>query len=695
MRHYSLKSQILFILSLTVIAVLCITFWGNTKIENEQSLLINDIQQRSYLHTQTHKLRSALWRANNTIINYSTESVIYPTYITDINAAVHEALNISSKFKTTEWLISKEANGLLESIDETIFNLDRFDENIKTKNDSIQLKNYYEKNVKPAIEITWISLNQLDFALENSEKNNVESFENTTKWLNYSISALSISAIILIVIFYIYLEKIIFKPVKILTHALQKGAKGEKVSDLPLDRYREIASLNNAFNDMKTQVEQRQSELLHQAMHDSLTGLPNRAHLTKIIKGSIAESKNSNNTPALFLLDLNRFKEINDTIGHHIGDILLQDAACRLSNLIGEKDVVARLGGDEFGILFNSVDREVIENIAEQIIIILNRPFLINAHQLHISASLGIATYPDLAKDEIEMMRYADVAMYVAKKNHAGYAFYSPKEDQNSLDRLSLVSELKDAINNNKLELYFQPKYSLAQSRTIEVEALLRWFHPERGFIPPDLVIEVAEESGLIHPLTEWVLQSALAQVENWNQSGLSIDVAVNLSVFNLQNPHLITMIKFMLDMKSISPDQLILEVTESAMMENPELAKSVLSGLHNMGLKIAIDDFGTGYSSLAYLKNLPVNELKIDRSFIMNIDSDKSDRAIVKSTIDLAHNLGLSVVAEGVETQEGWNILAEMGCDLIQGYFLSKPLPAKEFEQWFNNVPSKMASSS
>jgi len=693
MRDYSLKNQILTILSITIIAVLCITFWGNTKIENEQSLLINDIQQRSYLHTQTQKLRSALWRANNAIINYSSDSVTYPNYVTDINEAVREALKISSDFKASEWLISNEANGLLQTIGDTIFNLNRFEESIKTKNDSIQLKNYYEKNVKPAIEITWISLNQLDLALENSEKNNVESFKNTTERLNYSISALAISAIILIAIFYIFLEKIVFNPIKNLTHALQKGAKGEKVSDLPLNRFREIASLNNAFNDMKTQVEQRQSELLHQAMHDSLTGLPNRANLSRKIKKTIAECEKSNRTPALFLLDLDRFKEINDTIGHHIGDILLQDAACRLSNLIGEKDVVARLGGDEFGILFNSVDREVIENIAEQIIVILNRPFLINAHQLHISASLGIATYPDLAKDEIEMMRYADVAMYVAKKNHAGYALYSPKEDQNSLDRLSLVSELKDAINNSKLELYYQPKYSLALSRTNEVEALLRWFHPERGFIPPDLIIEVAEESGLIHPLTEWVLQSALTQVGSWNQLGLTIGVAINLSVFNLQNPHLITMVKFLLDIKSINPDQLILEVTESAMMENPELAKSVLSGLHNMELKIAIDDFGTGYSSLAYLKNLPVNELKIDRSFIMNIDSDKSDRAIVKSTIDLAHNLGLSVVAEGVETQEGWDILKEMGCDLIQGYFLSKPLPAKEFEQWFNKLPTNIVS--
>ena len=693
MRDYSLKNQILGILSITILAVLCITFWGNTKIKIEQSLLIKDIQQRSYLHTQTQKLRAALWRANNAIINYSNESVVHPHYVTDINEAVKEALKISADFKTTEGLISDEANGLLKSINDTIFNLNRFEENIKTKNSTTELKNYYEKNVKPAIEIIWISLNQIDFALENSEKSNVESFKNATERLNYSISALGISAIILIAIFYIFLEKIIFKPVKSLTYALKKGAKGEKVSDLPLNRFREMALLNNAFNDMKTQVEQRQSELLHQAMHDNLTGLPNRANLSLKINKSIAESKQSNNTPALFLLDLDRFKEVNDTIGHHIGDILLQDAACRLSNLIGEKDVVARLGGDEFGILFNSIDREVIENIAEQIIVILNRPFLINTHQLHIGASLGIATYPDLANDEIEMMRYADVAMYVAKKNHAGYAFYSPKEDQNSLDRLSLVSELKDAINNNKLELYYQPKYSLALFRTNEVEALLRWFHPERGFIPPDLIIEIAEESGLIHPLTEWVLQSAITQMESWNKSELTVGVAVNLSAFNLQNPHLITMIKFLLDIKSINPNQLILEVTESAMMENPELAKSVLSGLHNMGLKIAIDDFGTGYSSLAYLKNLPVNELKIDRSFIMNIDSDKSDRAIVKSTIDLAHNLGLSVVAEGVETQEGWDILAEMGCDIIQGYFLSKPLPAKEFEQWFNKIPTNIVS--
>jgi len=692
MQQYSLKSQILVFLTATTFAVLCITFWGNSKIKNEQNHLINDIQLRSNLHNQIQELRYALWQANNKIDSYTTSPALYASDVGDINITIQKALSISTELKSRHWPISTEASTLLTKISQSIFSLEKFNDNNHSNEEPEKLKHYYEKEVKPAIELTWLSLSQLDLALESFKKHNVAVFEKTTGELNLLVSLLGISAIVLIVIFYFFLEKIVFRPIQTLTNALKKGAKNEVVSDLPLDCHKEIASLNGAFNEMNTQVAQRQTELLHQALHDNLTGLPNRTLLLEEIKNSIQDNRDTHITPALFLIDLDRFKEINDTIGHHIGDILLQDAACRLSNIAGGKDVVARLGGDEFGILFHNVEHEILENIAEQILVILRRPFLIDAHQLHISASIGIATYPNHAQNETDMMRYADVAMYVAKKGHSGYSFYSPNDDQNSLDRLSLVSELRDAINNSELQLYYQPKFSLALDRTIEVEALLRWFHPEKGFIPPDLAIDIAEESGLIHPLTEWVLQQALTQVEIWNKSGLKVGVAVNLSVFNLQNPHLITMIHFLLDIKSIESEQLILEVTESAMMENPELAKSVLAGLHNMGIKIAIDDFGTGYSSLAYLKNLPVNELKIDRSFIMNIDNDRSDRAIVKSTIDLAHNLGLTVVAEGVETQEGWDVLAEMKCDLIQGYFLSKPLPASEFEQWFNEIQRKIA---
>lgn len=693
--HYSLKTRIRIILSVTSLVILCISFWGNSKINKQQSLLINESQHQGDLQLQIHELQSILWATEKLSQRYHSGELSHDVYNKEMNSLIERASETNQELSDQQWIPVNDDSNFLTQLDNLSLNLDYYRYFSDLKRDTPAYNRHYEIHFKPVFMESWKILSQLDQSLQRAENLTTLSFASTVNRMNFFIVLLTISAVILMVIFYYALGKILLKPINLLTHAMEKEANAEPVDNLPSNNCLEITTLNHAFNNMKTQISQRQAELIKFSQTDRLTGLANRTLLIEKMKETIAACDKNQTKAALLILDLDRFKEINDTIGHDVGDILLQDAACRLSNTLTENDVIARLGGDEFAILCKNIDKNHSEQFADHIVHILNRPFLINVHQLHIGASVGLAIYPDHASNVMEMMRYADVAMYVAKKNRQGYAIYHPQDDQNSIDRLSLVSELRDAINCNSLELYYQPKYSFVSSCTVETEALLRWFHPHRGFIPPDLMIEIAEESGLIHPLTEWVIQTALNQIKTWNQTGISIGVAVNLSALNLQNPHLMTMIQFMLDVRSINPNQLVLEVTESAMMENPELAMSMLSGLYNMGIKIAIDDFGTGYSSLAYLKNLPVNELKIDRSFVTHIDDDRRDRAIVQSTIDLAHNLGLTVVAEGIENQDAWNILAEMECDLIQGYFLSKPLPAKDFEQWFLSDARNVANFS
>jgi len=544
--------------------------------------------------------------------------------------------------------------------------------------------NHLDTKINPLLEKIWEHLLALNEVTDSTVDNRLTQFSRNVNQLTIAISLLAALGIIVVIATFFHLDKVVLKPLKNLTIALKKQAKGEMTKDISAEKFLEIQELINAFNFMHKQIEQRQSDLKHQALHDGLTGLPNRALLLDRIQQVIKESQRTKITPALIMMDLNRFKEINDTLGHQVGDILLQEVSIRLKNVLRDMDTIARLGGDEFAILLHDIDLDDTKIVATKIINSLNQPFQVETHQLLIGASLGIAIFPEHGDSDSELIRHADIAMYVAKKNRLGYSIYSATEDQNSISNLSIASELRDAINNDELELYYQPKFSLRENKTVEAEALLRWIHPEKGFISPEKIIVAAEESGLIHPLTEWIIEKAICQTSNWNNQGIYIGVAVNLSVFNLQNPHLVTIVRYMLDSAQLESGKLILEITESAMMANPKLAAGVLSLLDAMGIKIAIDDFGTGYSSLAYLKNLPVDELKIDRSFVMNLATDKSDAAIVKSTIDLAHNLGLSVVAEGIEDKESWDILHEMGCDLIQGYYLAKPMPAEDFEHWF-----------
>ena len=430
-------------------------------------------------------------------------------------------------------------------------------------------------------------------------------------------------------------------------------------------------------------VMQQATILEHQALHDELTNLPNRALFQDRLEQAILKGQRLTSSFAIILMDLDRFKEVNDTLGHNVGDLLLKEVGLRLANAVRASDTVARLGGDEYVILLENLSAQFIEQVAEKILKALERPFPLNGEMVDISASMGIARYPEHGGDAITLTRHADVAMYAAKRDHLGYAVYTEQQEHGSRADLALKSQLRQAIEQDELVLYYQPKINHATGKVMGVEALVRWQHPKRGFLSPDIFISAAEKTGLIGPLTRWVLTKALLQCAQLHQAEMFISVAVNLSTRDLHDRQLPSEIASLLSNTNVDPAYLVLEITESAVMDNPAFALDILNQLDEMGVTLAIDDFGTGYSSLAYLSRLPVDEIKIDQSFVRDMMSDRQAAVIVRSTIDLAHNLGMKVVAEGIETQEAWHTLTQWGCDFAQGYYMSRPLPFDQLMQW------------
>ncbi len=430
-------------------------------------------------------------------------------------------------------------------------------------------------------------------------------------------------------------------------------------------------------------VARQARQLATQAMYDPLTSLANRSLLLDRLEHEIELSKREHLSFGVVLMDLDRFKEVNDTLGHDVGDELLREVGHRLKETVRGEDTVARLGGDEYVLLIHNLEPKGAAFIANKILTALDKPFHWQNESIDISASLGITFYPAQCAEPSELLRYADIAMYVAKRAGMGYALYAPDQERSNRGDLSLKSELREAILLNQLSLYYQPQIDHQSLRIVGIEALVRWNHPQRGFLSPDSFIPLAEDMGLIGPLTHWVLRTALSQLVILHQQGHILTMAVNLSARNLHDMALPASVLALLTESGMDPKYLTLEITESAVMSNPTDSLAILTEINRMGVTFAIDDFGTGYSSLAYLKRLPVDELKIDKSFVTHMAEAENDAVIVRSTIDLAHNLGLKVTAEGVETQDAWDILEILGCDYSQGYFMGRPMPADKLDAW------------
>ena len=443
--------------------------------------------------------------------------------------------------------------------------------------------------------------------------------------------------------------------------------------------------LHRVTKRLRRQIE----EIQHQAFHDGLTQLPNRALFHDRVEQALLLASRTRESVAVMLLDLDRFKEINDTLGHQSGDALLQSIARRIRKQLRESDTIARLGGDEFGILAPGADAAGALSLAETLRSAIGEPVFVADVELQVDASIGIAVFPDQGQDCETLVRYADMAMYLSKKTHQP-ALYSPEHDHYSPRRLALMGELRRALLNRELVVYYQPQANLQTGEIRSVEALVRWIHPEHGLLPPDEFIPLAEHSGLIRPLTRYVLDSALGQCRAWQDAGLEIGIAVNISGRDLLDLNLPDEVAELLERWSVDPSRLELEITENTILTDPVRARAVLTRLSALGVSLAIDDFGAGHSSLGYLKRLPVDVLKIDKSFVMGMSRDENDEVIVRSTIDLGHNLGLHVVAEGVEDSASWRRLGELRCDTAQGYHLGKPAPAEQLaEQLSRGRPS------
>jgi diguanylate cyclase (GGDEF)-like protein len=484
----------------------------------------------------------------------------------------------------------------------------------------------------------------------------------------------------------ILIARSISRPITELVDFARRLERGDYEQPSPVSSANELGELASALNNMRLAISAREQQIKSMAYHDDLTGLPNRALFHDRLQQSIEVARRLNHPVSVMLIDLNRFKEVNDTFGHHVGDLLLSEVGLRLRGALSRaSDTAARLGGDEFAVLLPAATTEMAENVARKILRSFLDPVTFEKRHLDVEGSIGVSTFPQHGEDPHVLMSHADAAMYHAKRKRLGFAVYEHHLDAEleTDSRLSLLGELRQAVERDEFVLYYQPSVCLAKRNLCAAEALVRWQHPSRGFLGPDEFIPFAEETGYICEITGWVMDAAFAQSVLWRSQGLQVAISINLSVRDLLSTGLAERCGELLAIHGACAHWFTLEITESIIIEDPERALETAHQLHAMGFSLSIDDFGTGYSSLSMIKMLPVAELKIDRSFVMNMVTDAEDLAIVRSVINLAHDMGLLVVAEGAESAQALELLEQMGCDVAQGFHVCRPVPALDLEGW------------
>jgi diguanylate cyclase (GGDEF)-like protein len=502
--------------------------------------------------------------------------------------------------------------------------------------------------------------------------------------LQLALIGITLMGIVVFALGSVFTARRVTTPLRGLADAAERLGRGDYATPmLGLQRHDEIGELSQSFERMRNNIAENQAQILKLAYWDSLTGLPNRARFREAVNQAIAQAP-AGSSVAIVMLDLNRFKHVNDVLGYRIGDLLLVQVAERLNRqLVRDGDLVARLSGDEFGVLLRAGEPELALSVAKRIEQSFQAPLALEEHNVDMGAGIGIACWPQHADNGDALLNRAEVAMYAAKSRGSGPLMYDPSVDVASAQMLTLITELRQAVEHDELRLYLQPKLALESGQVAGAEALVRWQHPQRGLVPPAEFIPFAEQTGFIHALTLWVFEEAARHWHRLKDEGVELVLSVNLSTRDLLDQDLPQKFEAVLARRRVPARAFCLEITESAMMDDPQRALVTLDRLSAIGFKLSIDDFGTGYSSLAYLKRLPVDELKIDQSFVRNMQTDADDAVIVRSTIDLAHNLGIVVVAEGVENLQVWNMLRELHCDLAQGYYMGRPMPVDEFLQW------------
>jgi len=507
---------------------------------------------------------------------------------------------------------------------------------------------------------------------------------STVRHLHTLLLSVTLCGVLFSIIGSLFIARSVTRPLAVLSQFSRRIANGDYAEPLKESGKDEIGALAGSFNLMQQGIAERERKISELAFMDGLTNLPNRAMFNDQLERALATAKRAVDPVSVMMMDLDRFKYVNDALGHSVGDLLLGEVAIRLKQALPrETDIVARLGGDEFAVMLPGTDLQGAKVVAARILKALEMPTMIESQLVDIGASIGIVTFPRDGADMDVLMRHADIAMYTAKRTNSGYALYDEKHDQKSALRLSLMGELRQAVEHDQLTLYYQPKVDLATQRVKYVEALVRWDHPTRGFVAPDEFIPFAEQTGYIKTISRWVANRAIAQCAKWRAEGIDLAISVNVSARELIQSTLPEIFAELLMRHGVPAHSIWIEVTESAIMDDPNHAIETLDRLHAMGIRLSIDDFGTGYSSLSYLKRMPVDELKIDKSFVMGMATHKDDETIVRSTINLGHNMGLKVVAEGVETEEMLEQLRLLDCDLAQGYHISRPLPPEKLETW------------
>ena len=439
---------------------------------------------------------------------------------------------------------------------------------------------------------------------------------------------------------------------------------------------------------LRSRAESMERQANYSATHDFATDLPNRALFYDRVEQAILSANKQNKLLSILLVEFANFKEVYDTLGRNSSDLLLKQIATRLQSVVVGVDSVARIDGNIFSLLVPATDnKNAGVALAKNVQAALDPTFKVERLNLAVHSNIGIVNFPEHGEDVDSLVQKAGVALFMAGQSHEGYAVYTPAFDDHSPRRLTLMSELRQAIEKEQLQIYYQPKVSIETGRLYGAEALVRWHHPKHGFISPDEFIPMAERTRMIKHLTLWALKQTFRQCAEWHGQGFELTVSVNLSARDLHDPELPDIVAGVAASTGVNPAWMMLEITESSIMTDPARSLEIVQRLHEMGYKLSIDDFGTGYSSLAYLKKMPLTELKIDKSFITDVLQSENDAVIVKATINLAHNLGLQVTAEGVESQEVMNLLQDYDCDLVQGYFFSKPIPCEEFDRWMMQV--------
>ena len=682
---------------------------ANNEFENAANIVLHLIAEEdgraysSIRYGQFDKLRD-IWRYK--ILNFrmllvqfasmgKTESYTQEENIKTAHNLIEEKLSELNKLKLKGEL-SFDSELALETMQEASTKwhqswkyVQAFRDGNTWRNDT----NFMRSEIHPVHESIFITLSKLDNELLTISDENLNAVQNMADVVGRELWGFFGLAIVFVVGVYLMIDRSILRPIARIAEAL--SAEGQQ-TDYTLEKQgsKEIHQLATSFRTMRKKIHQRQEELRVQALHDALTGLPNRTLFTDRLEQAIRDTRRIEQNMAVLLLDLDRFKDINDVLGHPVGDRLLQEVGQRLVKVARESDTVARLGGDEFAIVLPAANVNEAVKFAERVVKAIKEVFVIESQNLYVGVSSGIAVYPEHGEDVDTLIRHSDVAMYVAKRSHQDFSVYKDSHDKGNAEDLILIESLHSELENTRfLSLNYQPQIDLHSNKLIGVEALLRWEHPALGVISPENIVQIAENAGQIDKLTDWVIKTA---VKECNDIGVvnELNFSINLSAKNLQDADMPARVDAVLNNYGIAHSALTLEITESAMMSDPTSSVETMNKFSDMGIKLSVDDYGTGFSSLGYLKLLPVDELKIDKSFVINMLDDDNDAIIVHSTIELAHNLGLKVVAEGVENLATMQQLHSLNCDVAQGYFISHPMSKLELSEWLNIHEPKVANS-